>query len=124
MGKRIMLVDDSDDVRFTVKDSLSSIDKSYLILEARNGDECLSLVKKNNVDLILLDIMMPGKDGTEVATELKNDSKTKDIPIIFLTAKTDELTKKFASTIGKDYISKPFDLDELDKKIKSKIKKK
>ncbi|MCF8234351.1 MAG: hybrid sensor histidine kinase/response regulator [Bacteroidales bacterium] len=88
--------------------------KSYHISYAQSGKEALTLIDVNDFDLILLDIMMPGMDGYEVCRYLKKDEKTRDIPIIFLTAKADKesVVNGFRSG-AEDYLTKPFNADEL-----------
>ena len=92
---------------------------SYLVSYTQNSSEALSLISSNDFDLILLDIMMPGITGYELCTILKNESKTKDIPIIFLTAKTDtESIVKGFEVGAQDYITKPFNAEELMARVK------
>lgn len=88
--------------------------KSYHISYAQSGREALALIDVNDFDLILLDIMMPGMDGYEVCKNLKSREKTKDIPIIFLTAKADKesVVNGFRSG-AEDYLTKPFNAEEL-----------
>lgn len=88
--------------------------QKYRIVTAGNGMEALQAVEKESPDLILLDIMMPGMNGYEVAEKLKADPQTQEIPIIFLTAlnSTNDIVKGF-KTGASDYISKPFNKEEL-----------
>lgn len=88
--------------------------QKYRIVTANNGMEALQAVEKESPDLILLDIMMPGMNGYEVAEKLKTDPQTQEIPIIFLTAlnSTNDIVKGF-KTGASDYISKPFNKEEL-----------
>jgi two-component system sensor histidine kinase/response regulator len=88
--------------------------KECRIAVATNGPQALEMVKKVYPDLILLDVMMPGMDGFAVCKALKESSQTKDIPIIFLTAKTEtaDIVKGLESG-AVDYISKPFNSTEL-----------
>jgi len=94
----------------------------YDINYAVSGKSALNHVKKENYDLILLDVMMPEMDGFEVCSKLKMDNKSKDIPVIFLTAKTDidSVTKGF-QVGGVDYISKPFNKNELLARVKTHL---
>lgn len=121
--KKILVVDDNDDMRYTIKEALEGAGCNYEYIEAESGEVALSLLKKSMVDLILLDIMMPGIDGWEVAATLKSDSKLKDIPIIFLTAKTDSVSKGMGGLTAEDYIEKPFDASHLKKRIEKIIGK-
>ncbi len=96
--------------------------EGYQIAYANNGDQALTILNHQNFDLILLDIMMPGKDGYEVCKILKQQSKTKETPIIFLTAKADmdSIIKGF-EVGGQDYITKPFNSLELLARAKTHI---
>lgn len=108
----ILVVDDN-------KENLSVVgnlfkDMGYKLAFALNGADALEIVGTIPVTLILLDIMMPGMDGFEVCHNLKNNPNTKEIPVIFLTAKveTDDLVTGFLIG-GVDYITKPFKKEEL-----------
>ncbi|MCL3782237.1 hybrid sensor histidine kinase/response regulator [Prolixibacteraceae bacterium JC049] len=94
----------------------------YKVAMAKDGPSALQIVKKVNPDLIVLDIMMPDMDGFEVCQKLKADRDTRDIPIIFLTAKTDseDIVKGFVLG-GVDYITKPFKKEELVVRIKNHV---
>ncbi|NCC72732.1 MAG: response regulator [Sphingobacteriia bacterium] len=96
--------------------------KNYNITFATSGEAALEKVKSIDFDLILLDVMMPGMDGFEVCRLLKENSNTKDIPIIFLTAKseTENIVKGFE--LGAvDYVTKPFSTEELLARVKTHI---
>jgi two-component system sensor histidine kinase/response regulator len=95
---------------------------NYQIALAKNGQEALNIANKITPSLILLDIMMPEMDGYKVCEELKKDSDTKDIPVIFLTAKTsnEDIVKGFKAG-GVDYITKPFNQDELMMRIQTHL---
>ncbi|HPE33640.1 MAG TPA: response regulator [Bacteroidales bacterium] len=96
--------------------------KNYNITFATSGEAALEKVKSIDFDLILLDVMMPGMDGFEVCRLLKENSNTKDIPIIFLTAKseTENVVKGFE--LGAvDYVTKPFSTEELLARVKTHI---
>ena len=97
-------------------------DKGYEVGMAQNGLQVLSFVRKNEPDLILLDIMMPGMDGYEVCRQLKADFSARHIPVIFLTAKADseDIVKGF-DVGGVDYVIKPFNSSELLARIKTHI---
>ncbi len=120
----IMVVDDNPDLIFSVKEGLSSISKDYEIIGAESGRKCLDMLKMQIPDLILLDIMMPGMDGWDVCAKIKLDKKTEKIPIVFLTAKTDAISKGMGRLASADYIEKPFDIKDLKKRIDTIIKKK
>ena len=102
---KILVVDDEARMRKLVKDFLTA--KKYVVIEASNGEEALDLVYKNkNIDLVILDVMMPKMDGWECCREIRKFSK---VPIIMLTAKGDEMDELLGFELGiDDYISKPF----------------
>lgn len=101
-------------------DVLEELLQEYRVIDATNGKDAIELANQQNVDLILLDIMMPYMDGYEVCQILKNNEKTKQIPIIFITAKSDEESIEKAYDLGAaDYITKPF----LPKELLSRVKK-
>lgn len=108
-----------DDISENIKVAMNILkENNYNFSFALNGKQALDIVKSKNFDLILLDIMMPEMNGYEVCERLKNDEETKDIPVIFLSAKADidSLTKGFK--IGAvDYISKPFHSAELISRV-------
>lgn len=95
---------------------------NYIIIEAKNGIQALELADKVNPDLILLDIMMPEMNGFEVCDSLKQNPKTKDIPVIFLTGKTEpkSVVKAF-ETGAVDYVTKPFTPTELLARVKTHL---
>jgi len=101
-------------------DVLEELLQDYTVIDATNGQDAIALAKQEDIDLILLDIMMPKMDGYEVCKRLKEDEQTKDIPVIFITAKVDEQSIEKAYEIGgSDYITKPF----LPKELLARIKK-
>lgn len=116
---RILVVDDfKTNVEF-LRDILES---QYDILTAFNGDEALALAFTEKPDLILLDVMMPGKDGYQVCRELKADARTSRIPIIFVTALGDEEDEARAFEAGgADFITKPVRLIVVKKRIKTQL---
>lgn len=96
--------------------------QNYDIYFANNGETAIQQTESKDFDLILLDIMMPATDGFEVCRKLKNNEKTRDIPIIFLTAKTDSESISTAFEIGgQDYVTKPFHTKELIARVKTQI---
>jgi len=119
--KSIILIIDDDTINLQVIGSFL-YNKNYKIILAKNGNDALKSVENNHPDLILLDIMMPGMNGYEVCKKLKANNQTKDIPVIFLTAKTEtkDIIKGF-DTGGVDYITKPFIKEELLARVKTHI---
>ena len=122
--KKIMVVDDDPDQISTVKYVLESLKNKFEVIGANNGTQCLQLLKNKQIpDLILLDIMMPEMNGWEVYNRLKENSSWKDIPVIFLTARTDRVAKNAGGFLGDDYIEKPFNREDLMKRIDEVLKK-
>tara|TARA_Y100000310_G_C20658864_1_gene803551 strand:+ start:538 stop:930 length:393 start_codon:yes stop_codon:yes gene_type:complete len=119
----IMVVDDNPDLVYSVEQGLKSITDSFGFIGAHGGKECLKLLKTKKPDLILLDIMMPDMDGWDVCAKIKSDKNTESIPIVFLTAKTDPISKGMGKLASSDYIEKPFDLKNLKKRIDAVIRK-
>lgn len=119
-----MVVDDNPDVTYSVKAGLESVGKGYEITTAQSGKECLELLKKQIPDLVLLDIMMPGMDGWDVCAKIKSNARTENIPIVFLTAKTDSISKGMGRLASADYIEKPFDIKDMKRRIDAIIRKK
>ncbi len=116
--KTILAVDDTVANLDILVDLLSDFD----VIETTGGEEALEIVNEEVVDLILLDIMMPDMDGYEVCRKFKEDEKTKDIPIIFITAKTDEdAIEKAYDEGGVDYVTKPFKPKELLARVKIQL---
>ncbi|MGC2424371.1 MAG: response regulator [Nitrospirota bacterium] len=112
MSKKILVVDDEMHILRIVKYKLESA--GYDVLTALNGIEALKLAREEKPALIFLDIMMPGMNGYEVCSQLKNDPETKDIIIIMLTAKGQESDKIKGLEVGVDeYITKPFSPQDL-----------
>jgi two-component system alkaline phosphatase synthesis response regulator PhoP len=123
--KKIMLVDDEKDQIFFIKTSFENLfGKDYTIVPAESGEKCFeSLNKKNIPDLILLDIMMPTMNGWEVFDRLRANPEWKNIPIIFLTARTDEFAEHAGVLIAEDYIKKPIEIKELKTRIDNVLKR-
>jgi two-component system, OmpR family, alkaline phosphatase synthesis response regulator PhoP len=121
MGKRILIADDEDNIRELVRASLE--DDGYELFEARDGDEALAVARKVKPDLIVLDVMMPGKTGYQVCEELKADPAADPAYVIFLSARGKpiaEMTGKLRG--GDEYLTKPFDPAELSRRVKKALK--
>jgi CheY-like chemotaxis protein len=107
MGKKILIADDEPEIRKVIKLSLGG--KGYELYEAKDGREALEMATALKPDLVILDIMMPGMIGYRVCQELKNNPETKHIIVVFLTARSTNLTDEAATEAGgDDYIPKPF----------------
>lgn len=118
--KTILAVDDTET---NIDIMLELLGEKYDVIVALEGYSALEIVKENRVDLILLDIMMPKMDGYEVCRRLKSDESTLNIPIIFITAMSDEKSIEIAYEAGgDDYISKPFKPLELLARINTQLK--
>lgn len=120
MAKKILVIDDEKELLVLITKRLQ--DAGFEVITADNGMEGMEKARNLNPDLILLDILMPKMDGYEVCRLLKFDDKYKSIPIIILTAKTQESDKCTGSKVGADgYITKPFDVQPLIKLIKKHL---
>ncbi len=120
--KKILIVDDEVDLVETVSFPLEM--EGFNVLVSYNGEDALKQARKENPDLIILDLMLPKLDGYKVCRLLKFDERYKHIPILMLTAKTQEKDKLLGKETGADeYITKPFDMDELIAKVKSYLNK-
>ena len=115
--KRVLVVDDEPHIVKLVKLSLG--DQNYDIVGITSGKEAISYVNNNAPDILVLDLMMPGVNGYDVCQAVRENPKTKGIPIIILSAKSQMLDKLNAIDVGADdYMCKPFDPDELARRIK------
>ncbi|MFH1519215.1 MAG: response regulator [Candidatus Omnitrophota bacterium] len=121
--KRILIIDDEEDLAFFVKANLE-LAGDYEILIATSGKEGLNIASNQQVDLILLDIMMPKMDGFEVLKKIKESKRALAIPVIMLTAKGDmESQIRAAGLYNEDYIVKPVQIEVLEAKIKEVLEK-
>lgn len=117
--QRILIV---DDVRLNTKILESALGDEYELSIASNGKEALAMVRTEMPDLILLDIIMPEMDGYEVCAELQRNEKTRDIPIIFLTALEGDENEAYGLELGAmDYIRKPFNVPVVKAKIRNHL---
>ena len=115
----ILVVDDDKEIVGAIEIYLKN--EGYNILKAYNGEEALEIVKNNEIHLIILDIMMPKKDGLETLEEIRKD---KTIPVILLSAKSEDYDKIGGLNLGADdYITKPFNPLELIARVNSQIRR-
>ena len=122
--KKIMIVDDEPDILFSVKCGLEDFADEYIVSGAGSGHECFELLKKGQIpDLILLDVMMPEMNGWDVFTKLKENPEWREIPVVFLTAKTDPYSKGFGKMAATEYLEKPYDIKNLEERIDKILKK-
>jgi signal transduction histidine kinase len=120
MMNRILIVDDNQQIRKILQ--CHFIGKEYDIYEAENGIMALAEIEKAPPDLILLDVMMPGMDGFQVCKRLKQNPATSDIPVIFMTAKSEKNDIIAGLELGAvDYITKPFNSKELMTRINTHL---
>jgi two-component system alkaline phosphatase synthesis response regulator PhoP len=122
MADKILIVDDEESIRQLIK---FNVEKSgYKALEADNGNSAIQLAKSEKPDLILLDLMLPEIDGLDVCRILKGNVQTAGIPIIMLTAKSEEVDKILGLELGADdYMTKPFSPRELVARIKAVLRR-
>jgi DNA-binding response OmpR family regulator len=108
---RVLICDDEPVLRDLVR---ASLDPSYELIDARDGDESLRLARELRPDVIVLDMMMPGKSGLEVLEELRADSELAGTRVVMLTARAQSVDRLAAATSGADrYVAKPFSPIEL-----------
>lgn len=116
--KSILIVDDEPHIIELIKFNLQK--EGYKTYEAESGNSALQILKNNKVDLVILDIMMSDKDGYEILKEIRYNKETRNIPVIFLSAKSEEFDKILGLELGADdYITKPFSIKELLVRIKA-----
>ena len=124
MKKNILCIDDVDTNLFTIQSVIEYMaEDQYNVLIAISAREGLKILLKEKIDLILLDVMMPEIDGFECAKIIKSNKKTKDIPIIFVTANNDDKTIETCFNVGgDDYINKPYNPTELLSRMRFHLK--
>ena len=124
MVKKIMVVDDEPGVRYTVKNGIELLDENYQVTAVESGMKCLDLLKTDQIpDLILLDVMMPEMSGWKTFDKIKENESWRNIPIVFLTARTDRIAKHAGGFLAEDYIEKPAEIPEIKKRIDKIINK-
>ena len=120
--ERILVVDDEEDILELVRFHLAR--EGYQLTLAATGEEALKKAKHETFDLIVLDLMLPGLDGLEVAKALKADARTKSVPIVMLTAKGEDADVVSGLEIGADdYITKPFSPRVLTARVKAVLRR-
>jgi len=119
-GERILVVDDIEPNRLLLRDILEA--DGYVVQEAANGDQALAAVASDPPDVVLLDAVMPGRDGFDVARVLKADPKTRLVPIVMVTALTALDDKLLAVSLGvDDFLTKPINRAELRARVRSLV---
>src|SRR5277367_329449 len=120
--RRVLIVDDERDIVDLVRYNLNK--NGYDALVACDGQQALEIARTQLPDLIVLDLMLPGLHGTEVARRLKADPRTSSIPIVMLTAKGEETDVVVGLTIGADdYVTKPFSMKVLLARVGSVLRR-
>lgn len=116
---KILVVDDEAGIRSVIREYLEN--ENYDVIESSNGEEAINAALDNNIDLIIMDIMMPVLDGFSAAKEILKDKK---IPIIMLSARSEEYDKLLGFDLGiDDYITKPFSPKEMVARVKAVLKR-
>jgi two-component system, OmpR family, alkaline phosphatase synthesis response regulator PhoP len=113
---KILIVDDEVGIRLMV---LRMLGKDYTILEAADGEEAVKLTRLHRPSLVLMDILMPGKDGYSACHEIKTDPETKSVSVVMVSAIGHKLNERLSAEVGADgYITKPFSVERLLEAIK------
>lgn len=118
LKKRILVVDDEPSIVELVSYNLKK--EGYDVLKAYDAEKALEMIKEEEIDLFIIDVMLPGMDGFELVRTLRGGDKNRDKPVIFLTAKGEEFDRVLGLELGADdYITKPFSVRELLARIKA-----
>ena len=122
MSQKIYIVEDEPDIRETLKYNFSN--EGFKVFTAPDGEEALSNIKKVLPDVLILDLMLPGLSGLDVCKSIRADADIKDMSIIMLTAKGEEIDRVIGFELGADdYVTKPFSVRELILRVKVLLKK-
>ncbi|MDO5780473.1 MAG: response regulator transcription factor [Clostridium sp.] len=121
-NEKILVVDDEENIAELISYNLTS--NGYKVIIANNGNDAVKLAVEEKPNLILLDLMIPGKDGYDVCKDIRSNSEIRNTPIIMLTAKSEELDKILGLELGADdYITKPFSVRELLARVKAVLRR-
>jgi two-component system phosphate regulon response regulator PhoB len=121
-GERVYLVEDEPDIAEVLRYNLER--EGLVVATERRGDTALEAIRRQPPDLVLLDLMLPGLDGLEVTRALKRDTATAAIPIVMLTARSDEVDRIVGLELGADdYVSKPFSPREVVLRVKAVLRR-
>lgn len=122
MKEKILVVDDEKDIVKMLEYNLKK--EGFRVISGFDADDALFLAAREHPDLVILDLMLSGMDGLEVCKQLKNEKKTAGIPVIMLTAKSQESDKIVGLELGADdYMTKPFSVRELVARIKALLRR-
>jgi two-component system alkaline phosphatase synthesis response regulator PhoP len=117
--QRILVVDDEPSIRKIVEYALK--DAGFQVVTAARGDEALDVLSRDSVDLVVLDLMLPGIDGLEVCRRIRAE---RNVPIIMLSARGEEVDKVLGLELGADdYVTKPFSPRELVSRVKANLRR-
>lgn len=120
--KKILVVDDEEHILELIKFNLEK--NGYGVITADNGKDAFLIAKEQQPDLMLLDLMLPGMDGLDVCKEIRKEASISNMPIIMITAKSEELDKILGLELGADdYITKPFSVRELIARVKAILRR-
>ena len=119
MYKKILIVDDEVNMRMLLKEALEEFEeKGVELLIVENGSDAIESVRAEKPDLIILDAMMPGVNGFDVCSAIRNELAMKDVYILMLSADGQEINKQKSKNVGSDgFMTKPFDPDEIVEKV-------
>lgn len=121
-NEKILVVDDEEYILELISFNLTN--NGYTVLTVNNGIDAVKIAIEEKPNLILLDLMIPGKDGYDVCKEVRSNIEIKNIPIIMLTAKSEEIDKILGLELGADdYITKPFSVRELLARVKAVLRR-
>lgn len=124
MSEKATVLAVDDEVHILELLEYNLIQNGFRALTAESGEEALEIIQEKKVDMVLLDLMMEGIDGLEVLKRLRQNERTKDLPVIILTAKGEEINKVLGLELGADdYVSKPFGVHELIARIKAVLRR-
>ena len=122
MTSRVLIIEDEPDIRKTIDYNLSK--ESYEVIQAASIEEGEKAIASNKIDVIILDLMLPDGSGLTLCRDIKSEPKTKHIPVIILTAKTEEVDRVVGFELGADdYVTKPFSVRELILRVKAILKR-
>jgi two-component system phosphate regulon response regulator PhoB len=122
MSVSVLVIEDEPDIRKTIDYNLSK--ESYKVIQAASIAEGEKAIAENDIDVVILDLMLPDGSGLTLCRDIKSNSRTKDIPIIILTAKADEVDRVVGFELGADdYVIKPFSVRELILRVKAILKR-
>ena len=122
MSSQVLIIEDEPDIRKTIDYNLTK--ESFKVVQAGSIEEGEKALVSNQIDVIILDLMLPDGSGLTLCRDIKSDDKTKHIPIIILTAKTEEVDRVVGFELGADdYVTKPFSVRELILRVKAILKR-